>query len=67
MSRTSPDQTRLWEVTQRLFLLSRKLRTWTSDKLPPSEEFRNSLVPARNADPENRCVLTHVNKEDQPR
>jgi hypothetical protein len=24
-------------------------------------------VPARNADPENPCVLTHADKEDKPR
>jgi hypothetical protein len=30
-------------------------------------EFRNRLVPARNADLKNLCVLTHADKEDKPR
>ena len=42
-------------------------RKLDSDELGPEHRDRNSLVPARNADPENPCVLTHANKEEKPR
>jgi hypothetical protein len=34
---------------------------------PSSATHLSGPVPARNADPENSCVLTHAHKEDKPR
>jgi len=45
----------------------RQIGSCTNGEWGPSIEFRNGLVPARNAVPDKSGALTRTNKEAKPR